>query len=371
MEAHVQESGTIIGKEGVEIFYRKWIAEKPKGLLVIAHGVGEHSDRYNNIVSQLQNSNITIYAIDHRGHGKSGGKRGHTSSFDNYIFDLKQIVDLAKKENENLPIALLGHSMGGVIAFKYNLSHSQDLDGLIISSPGFIPAVDVPSWKKQLGNIFSSIVPTLSMPTGIPSTDISHDSDVVEAYDNDPMVTGKVSARWYTEFTKTSEECLNRAPEIQTPFLIFHGKDDKIASYKGSEIAFEKVSSPNKKIYLFDGLYHETMNETLDERNKVLKIVEKWITTTLNTKKKATVKKTTTKKTTTKKTAAKKTTTKKTAAKKTTAKKTTTKKATTKKAAVKKTTAKKATTKKAAVKKTTAKKATTKKTTVKKTTTKK
>lgn len=275
MNLYSHNTGTFIGKGGTEIFFQNWGVDVPRGILVIAHGVGEHSGRYDNIINELKGDRILIYALDHRGHGRSGGKRGHVDSFMDYIYDLKLFIDLINEENSSLPLILLGHSMGGVIACKYALTYSEDIDGLVLSSAGMVLAVKVPAWKKSLGNMLSRYLPSVTMATGLESKELSHDTNVVEAYENDRMVHDHVSAKWYTEYIKAGEECLNRALELRMPLLVFHGKDDRIVDYTGSESIFSNASSIEKQLYLYDGLYHETMNES--ENKIVLQNIKRWI----------------------------------------------------------------------------------------------
>ena len=347
MKSYTLTTGTFIGKGGVEIFFQSWTVPSPRGILVIAHGVGEHSDRYGHMLDKLDGSGISVYANDHRGHGKSGGPRGHVDSFMEYIYDMKLFIDFIKEENGDLPLILMGHSMGGVIAFKYSLTYPEDMAALILSSAGLIPAVVVPSWKVAMGKFFSKYIPSLAMSTGLNPAELSHDKNEVEAYENDPLVHDKVSSRWYTEYMSVSEECLNRSLELRLPLLVFHGKNDLIVDYKGSVMAYNNASSMDKTLHVFDNLYHETMNEKKEDREKVLDTVKKWILRVLATVK--TVKRAAPAAVKKKKAAAKpkskKTAVKKTVPKKT-AKKSPVKKSVSKKA-VKKTLVKKAAPKKA------------------------
>ena len=277
MEEYSHNVGTFIGKGGVEIFFQSWGVKKPKGVVVIAHGLGEHSGRYANVIEKLQGKGISFYALDHRGHGRSGGKRGHVMSFMEYVYDLKLLIDFVRVDSERLPLILLGHSMGGTIAIKYALAYPEDINGMIISSAGLVTVLEVPKWKESLGRFFSRRMPGLTMPSGLPPEYISRDDAVVEAYRNDPLVHDKVSTRWFTEFTSAGQECLSRASEIEVPILLFHGTDDKLVDYRGTERVYEAVASKDRTLYLFEELYHETMNEIPEDRDRVLDIVSKWI----------------------------------------------------------------------------------------------
>ncbi len=306
MKSYNYESRTFIGKGGIEIFSQSWSVSKPEGILVISHGLGEHSGRYKNIIEKLEGQKISLYMLDHRGHGKSGGKRGHVNSFMEYIYDLKLYINLIKEDHEELPLILLGHSMGGLIALKYALTYPEDITGLILSSSLLMLSIEVPGWKTALGNALSKYIPGMSIPTGLNPMDLSHDEDAVDAYENDPLVFGKVSARWYTETTAARIECLNRLQELKMPLLIFHGKEDKLVDYRGSIEIEKKAKSDIKELHIFEGLYHEPMNESEAEREKVLNIVNDWIKKIIKPKKKSGAKKKNTPQSKSKKSPAKK-----------------------------------------------------------------
>ncbi len=357
------EEGKITGKNEIELYYQSWLSPKEKGIVVIVHGLGEHSGRYSNLVNQLNGKSLSIYAMDLRGHGRSGGKRGHVDSFLDYIHDVKAFIELIKEKHTNIPVFLLGHSMGGNIAMRYALTYQEDLSGLILSSNALKPLINKPALVQGMASFMSAVLPGLQQSNGINPELLSHDEEVVALYQQDELVHDKVTLRWFTEFFNNAENCVDRAIEIRIPILLIHGSDDQIAHPDGSELIFEKVSSTDKELKIFDALYHELMNEIGKDRSKVLTLISKWLSSHLSKAQQAVKKsaKTTAKKTA-KKAAAKKST------KKTTKKATkkTTKKAP-KKAAAKKT-AKKSTAKKAAKKsvKKTAKKTTKK--TAKKTT---
>ncbi len=279
MKGYSHGTGTFIGKGGIEIYFQAWMVEKPRGVVVISHGVGEHSGRYANLIERMQGSGVSFYALDHRGHGRSGGNRGHVVSFMEYIQDLKVFITQIKDQYGSLPVVLLGHSLGGVIAMKYALTHPADLRALVLSSAGLVLSVKVPEWKKKMGLFFSRHIPALSMRNELDANDLSHDRLSVDAYVKDPLVHDKVTARWYTEFIAAGDECLRRASELRMPLLVIHGKADKMVDYRGSERVYAGVSTPakDKELHIFSGLYHETMNETPPERKKVLDAVAKWI----------------------------------------------------------------------------------------------
>lgn len=277
MEAYTNETGTMIGRGGVEIFIQAWKAENPRGVLVIAHGLGEHSGRYSHLVDWLGGSQISVYSMDHRGHGRSAGKRGHVLSFNEYVEDLSIYINIVRDDNPGLPVFLLGHSMGGVISILYALRNQDLLRGLILSSPGLVPMVEAPRIKMAMAGFLSKYAPGLLVSNELDANHISHDREIVANYTSDPLNHDRISTRWYSEYLKSAAECLDRAGEITVPLLVFHGSDDRIVDFSGAMQVFESASSRDKKKQLFEGLYHETMNEVEHERVKVLDIVSRWI----------------------------------------------------------------------------------------------
>ena len=350
MDSFSHDSGTYTGKGGVEIFFQKWVVQKARAVLILVHGIGEHSGRYGNLLKSLAGKNISVFAIDHRGHGRSEGKRGHVDSFMDYIYDLKLFTEFVKEENRGLPVIMYGHSMGGVIASKYAMTYPDDISMLVLSSPGFKPVFPVPGWKRRLGEFMSSRIGTFSASTGISADGISRDSGAVAAYKNDPLNHDRASARLFVELDRASAECLANAKKIRKPLLVFHGKSDPIVDYRASEQFYNDASSSNKKLFLYENLYHETINEIEVDAMKVLKDVIGWITGNAGSKTavpavsvpvKPVEEKPAAKKPAAKKPAAKKPAAKKPAAKKPVAKKPVAKKPVAKKPAAKKPAARK------------------------------
>ena len=264
--------------DGLNIFYRQYKADPEKARMVIAHGLGEYSGRYLNVVNRLVPKGITIYAPDFRGHGKSDGKRGHVLSFGDYLEDLDSMFKVAVKEKKpGMKCFLLGHSMGGLIAINYAISRQETIDGLIISSPSLGVAVKVPAVKAVLGKAMSSLWPGLSLNNELDASKISHDEKVVAAYRNDPLVHDRVTARWFTEFLSAMENANNQVSKIKVPFLMQIAGDDHLVNAAASKAFFEKLPSKDKTLHVYDGLYHEIFNEKEEERKLALDDLENWI----------------------------------------------------------------------------------------------
>jgi alpha-beta hydrolase superfamily lysophospholipase len=278
MEESLEKTGSFTGCDGLAIFYRQYQAANERARLVIAHGLGEHSGRYGNVIKRLLPRDISIWALDHRGHGKSGGQRGHILNFEQYLLDLHLMVELAGKDlPEGRKIFLLGHSMGGLIALYFALQNPDSIDGVIASSPGLGIGVKVSAVKNILGKAMSFIWPGLSMSNELDATKISHDQEVTGAYQNDPLVHDRVSARWFTEFLAAMETVNQGASKIKVPVLMQVAGDDRLVNAQTSKLFFEKLTVTDKTLYLYDGLYHEVYNELEDSREKVLEDLENWL----------------------------------------------------------------------------------------------
>ncbi len=278
MENYTHNMGVFLAQDNVRIFYQYWQAPNPVGGVLISHGLGEHSGRYTNLMNKLSGCGVNFYALDHRGHGKSGGVRGHVDSFFNYTDDMKQYLDtVVNEDNGQRPLIMLGHSMGGLIAGQYGLLYPEDIDGLILSAAALIPTVRVPAFKVSMGKLLSRLAPGTSLNNELDPRKLSSDPEVVKAYIADPLVHDRVSARWFTEYLNCSRDCLNRLPDIKLPLLVIHGTGDKMISTESSQQIYEQTNSEDKELEFFEGLFHETMNEAVPGRERVLDLLSDWI----------------------------------------------------------------------------------------------
>lgn len=273
-----EKASSFKSQDGLKIFYRHYPSSNEKARLVIAHGLGEHSGRYDNVIKKLFPRDISIWALDHRGHGQSDGPRGHISSFDEYLNDLGGMIGIAKTGiAENTKCFLLGHSMGGLIALMFAIQNPGAIDGLIISSPGLGMKVKVPGFKVVMGKLMSSIFPSLSLGNELDPSKISRDKEVVKKYNEDPLRHGKISARWFTEFLAAMEKTNRLAPTLKIPILMQIAGDDHLVDAQASKAFYEKLIVEDKALNFYDGLYHEVYNELESDRIKVLNDLETWI----------------------------------------------------------------------------------------------
>jgi alpha-beta hydrolase superfamily lysophospholipase len=273
-----EKTGTFEGSDGVDIFYRHYQAEPERARLVIAHGLGEHSGRYGNVIERMLPMGISVWAPDHRGHGQSEGKRGHVLNFMQYLTDMRSMIELARDGlDDDNKFFLLGHSTGGLIAIYFAQRFPELVDGIVASSPALGMIIEIPAAKKILGSLMSFLWPGLAMGNELDAGKISHDPEVVIAYNTDPLVHDRVSSRFFTEFMAAMETVNQQASSLRVPILMQVAGDDHLVNARTSEQFFEKLAVPDKTLHIYEGLYHEIYNELAGQREKVLEDLEDWL----------------------------------------------------------------------------------------------
>ena len=270
------KEGRFKGKKDVEIFWQSWTPVKTKAVVVIVHGLGEHSGRYAHVAEALTAVDCAVYAVDHRGHGKSGGPRVFVDRFANVVDDIDHVVELARREQPRKPVFLLGHSMGGALSLSYTLKNPGKLFALILSGPAV--ALDgAPPMMKPIAKILSTFAPKLGMFAVDPSL-VSRDPQAVADYAADPLnAHGKVPARTLGEIVNFVEILPAALPLLQLPLLVMHGEQDKLAGVAGSKMVVQRATSKDKTLKVYPELYHEIFNELPADRAIVLKDLTDWI----------------------------------------------------------------------------------------------
>lgn len=259
--------------DGVDIFGVNWQPnETPKAVLCITHGMGEHIMRYEPIAVYFTSNGYAVMGYDHRGHGQSGGQRGHFPSFDEFLNDYGIFLQQVEEQYGEIPKYCYGHSMGGNVLANYFIRRKAEAHALIFSSPYIKLAFQPPSIKVGLGKLMKNIVPTLSLPTGLEVEAISRDETVVKDYIKDKLNHDKVSSIMGIEMIETGQYALDHANEIALPTLIFHGSADRLTSFEASKEFASKIK--NATFIPYEGLYHETHHEP--EKATVLKNMLDW-----------------------------------------------------------------------------------------------
>jgi acylglycerol lipase len=273
-------SGRLAGVGGLELFRRWWRAElvdtdPPTAVVVLVHGAGEHSGRYEHVAERLVGDGYAVHALDHRGHGRSQGPRALIDRVDYAVTDLDALVSaaVAHESAASIPVVMVGHSMGAMIALRYARDHQHRLDGLALS--GALASVDASSALRIVGRAISAVAPTLGLIT-IDSSLISRDPAVVEDYRADPLVHhGKLPARTAAEIADTVAGFPGQVGEITVPTLIMYGTEDRLCPPAGSEMLGKRIGAADKRVIPYQGLYHEIFNEP--ERDAVLADLSGWL----------------------------------------------------------------------------------------------
>lgn len=280
MSKYIHDEGSFEGKMGQKIFFQFFKPKKYGNVVIYVHGVGEHSGRYLFPIEYFIDKGIAFYGLDHRGHGRSEGKRGHVNHFSDYIDDLKMFVNLVQKREGEKKYFLFGHSLGGLITIRFVEESPEGaltprIDGVMVSSPTLKFKMEIPKLKAFMGDKFSRYLPKFSMTNEIDPIFLTHDKTVVKKYMKDDLVHNKISARLFTEMVKAMNESMEKASEVELPFLIMHAGDDELVSPDGSREFHERLGSKDKKLIIYKEFYHELINEV--ERKKVFKDMEKWL----------------------------------------------------------------------------------------------
>jgi alpha-beta hydrolase superfamily lysophospholipase len=269
------EEGRFGGEGGLEIYWQAWLPQgEPRAVIVLAHGASEHSGRYAWTGEQLTERGYALYALDHRGHGRSAGDRAVIDRMGNVVEDLHTLVERAHNAYPGRPVVLLGHSMGGAVALAYTMEHEDALDALVLSAP--LAALEAASPVQRIvGRALSVVAPSLGV-VAIDSTAVSRDPEVVADYDADPLnYHGKLPARTVAELSRAIDGFPEGVTRFRLPMLVMHGTADRLVPIAASEMVVERAGSEDKTFKRYDGLFHEILNEP--ERQQVLDDIADWL----------------------------------------------------------------------------------------------
>ena len=259
---------------GILLHGQYYSPKTTRAVIVLVHGLGEHSRRYEReVVPALLNNSMAVISYDQFGHGQSKGKRGHHPGFSFLLDSIDQMIDKASELFYGKPVFLYGHSMGGNIVINYSLRRRSILKGLIVTSPFLRIAFEPPQWKMTFARIIDKIMPSLTMSSDLDVNSISRDEDEIAAYQLDPLVHDRVSTGYSLEIMKNGEWAIEHANDLKLPMLLLHGTKDKLTSSVASEEFANK--SEKVKLILFENAYHE-LHHDLD-KDKVLEKIISWI----------------------------------------------------------------------------------------------
>ena len=241
--------------------------------MVLVHGIGEHSGRYEHVGAAFADADIDVFAYDQRGFGQTGGKRAHVDDFTEFIDDLEPIV--AEQRAAGLPLILMGHSLGGLIVATYLVSDRPQPDIAVLSAPAL--AAEVPKWQSVLAPILGTRTPKFFIKSKIDGQLLSRDPEVQQAYVNDPLVIAGATAGLGHQIFTTMEATTAAISKISVPTYVLHGEEDRLVPPTASE---PLATLPNVTRVTWPGLRHECMNEP--EQGEVLAGITDWLDTQLS-----------------------------------------------------------------------------------------
>lgn len=262
-------------KDGKVLFAQKWDAgQNAKAAILLVHGLGEHSSRYAHWAGKLVNEGISVLTFDFRGHGQTPGKPGQVNDYNKLLDDIQLLLDQGKREFNNLPLFLYGHSMGGNLVTNFVINNTTDINGIILTSPWF-ELSNLPPQIKLSGALFlSKIMPWVIAKTNLKPEYISRELREVHLYKNDELIHNKLSLGLFRHVYEKGIVAKRSIYKINSPLLIMHGSDDQITSCQASRDFIMNASE--KTTYIeWEGCYHELHNDI--DREKVFYRLMEWI----------------------------------------------------------------------------------------------
>jgi len=263
MAAAAHDDGWLQSGDGLKLYWRRWLPQQARAAMLLVHGLAEHSGRYLHVGSHFSERGFVVLALDYRGHGRSEGPRVHVNRFDEFVEDLALLRDKARSEHPSLPLLLVGHSQGGLVVLRSALLSPEALAGAIVSSPllGVHPSSRPGPLLAAASRVLSIVAPGLRVPNKVDPRLVSRDPAVVEAYRRDPLLSRRVSARWFTSLLEATNDTFARAPSLRVPLLLMSSSHDRLVDPEAARRWASRAPSGLVTYVRWDGLYHEMFNE--------------------------------------------------------------------------------------------------------------
>jgi alpha-beta hydrolase superfamily lysophospholipase len=260
--------------DNTKLHFVEWMPDKfPKAMLLLVHGLGDHILRYRLMAQFFNENQIAVIGMDMRGHGKSGGSRG-AGFYINYLKDISTLVDYAKRRFPHLPKVLYGHSLGGTLTLNYIIRNRTNLAGVVSSSPWIRPVSYSDVWSLPVLRYLNYVYPVITMSERFKAELLSHDSNVGQMYESDPLVRRRVSINLLFDAAAAGDYILRNKHKVNVPLLLMHGSGDKITSCAASS-EFAKNTSSLTNFRLWLGAFHELHNEV--EKDAIFEYILRWM----------------------------------------------------------------------------------------------
>ncbi|WP_437187298.1 lysophospholipase [Planctomicrobium sp. SH668] len=280
-QQHAVEELFVNTPDSINLLTRVQRVDSPLGIVVMTHGLGEHSGRYHHVAESFLNRGIAVVRYDLRGHGRSEGRRGCVPRYDAFLDDLSAIVQFAKGLDEKAPLIIYGHSLGGNIAANWVLRRSGELDrvaGVVLSSPWFTLTQKQSDFKVWAIRTLSKYWPNLLVPASFRPKKLTRNQEQIDAYNADPLIHRLASVRLISDSYYAGLWALDHAREFPVPLLALHGTDDSVTNPEGTRQFTMKV--PHGDLLIFEGLVHEPHNEP--EWRSVVEQIGSWMVARIN-----------------------------------------------------------------------------------------
>lgn len=254
--------------DGTQLYFKKETREGAKAAIVLVHGLCEHLGRYDYVTERFLQAGLNVYRFDHRGHGKSGGKRAYFSNYEEIAKDVRTVVEIARKENSDIPVFLLGHSMGGHAVALFGTKYPGMVDGIITSGA-------VTRYNHELAGPLPMPLPKEQYLPNELGEGVCSDPKVIEAYNSDPLVEKAFAVGLMNALGEGIAWLKEHAEQFKYPVLILHGARDGLVSELDSRMFFGEIGSEDKSLHIYSGLCHEILNEPC--RDKIIDEILDWL----------------------------------------------------------------------------------------------
>ena len=269
VESHLSDAGA------PRLFRRSWTPQHPERVLALVHGYAEHSGRYEHVGRWFGARGSAVHAFDLRGHGRSEGLRCHVDRFDDYLDDVDRFLDAVRSDHPELPIVLVGHSMGGLVTATFLAERRPRLLGAALSAPALALSPSLSRARIVASRLLRRVAPRLAIGSGLDPAGLSRDPEVVRGYLEDPLVQRTMTASLAAELLSTLEATAARAFDVQVPVLLMHGEQDPLCPAAGSRAFYEGLHDARSGLRLYPELRHEIFNEP--ERERVFADLASWV----------------------------------------------------------------------------------------------
>jgi len=261
--------------DGTRLFRRAWLPAQPRRVLVLVHGLAEHSGRYDHVGAWFSARDCAVHAYDHRGHGRSQGARGHVGSFTELLDDLEAFLGVVRREHPELPLAIVGHSMGGLVVGALLCERKPDVLGAVTSGAPLELPSSVSRTRLRAVRALRRLAPRLRIANGVDPGTLSRDPEVVRAYVDDPFVYRRITVSLASELMEAIVRTAGGAVQVRVPMLLLHGEADHLSPARGSRGFHGQLRGGGHRLRLYPQLRHEIFNEP--EQEQVFEDVLAWL----------------------------------------------------------------------------------------------